>query len=65
MSAICRRGKLQKIQELWFRNRQRSFLIGKNDSSKISNKKKKELWKVLISLEMKLVKVNQSKIAFK
>ena len=41
MSAICRRGKLQKIQELWFRNRQRSFLIGKNDSSKISNKKEK------------------------
>ena len=31
---------LQKIQKLWFRDRQRSFLIGKNDSSKISNKKK-------------------------
>ena len=32
---------------------------------KYLTKKKKELWKVLISLEMKLVKVNQSKIAFR
>ena len=43
ISAIHRREKLfiQKIQKIGFRNRQRSFLIGKNGSSESKSKKKK------------------------
>ena len=31
----------------------------------LTKRNKKELWKVLRSLEMKLVKINQSKVALK